>query len=152
MAIHVICSCGKQLNAREDSAGKRIRCPFCDRVLQVPVPVMETSDFEVQPLPAGNNVRINADVVDVPIPIPIPIIPNPVEAVDVSNLTESAAKTRRQYKVLSRQDPWFAGNFHPDDLEEALNSYALQGWHLHSIFPVRPPNAETEEVVVVLER
>ncbi len=143
MSIHVQCSCGKQINAREDLAGKRVRCPFCDKVLQVPIPSMETSDFAVQPLPSDYELNVDVSMQQES---------GPVAKVGRSKSTDSHPKGSRQYKVLTRQDQWFAGTFHPDDLEAALNAYALQGWQLHSVFPVRTPNVEADEVVVVLER
>jgi len=36
------------------------------------------------------------------------------------------------YKVLTQKDKFFTGKFDPMKLEEALNSYAEQGWRLVS--------------------
>lgn len=36
----------------------------------------------------------------------------------------------KKYKVLSQKDKWFSGKFDPQKLEDALNSYADQGWEL----------------------
>src|SRR5262245_24745321 len=36
MAILIQCACGKQLQAREEQAGQRVRCPSCGAVLDVP--------------------------------------------------------------------------------------------------------------------
>src|SRR5262245_47210614 len=39
MAITVKCSCGKCLQARDDLAGKKARCPGCGSVLTLPPPM-----------------------------------------------------------------------------------------------------------------
>ena len=37
MSIRVECdACGKVLNAKDDSAGKKAKCPGCDKILQIP--------------------------------------------------------------------------------------------------------------------
>lgn len=37
MGIRVTCnSCGKELNAKDDSAGKKVKCPGCGDVLAIP--------------------------------------------------------------------------------------------------------------------
>jgi hypothetical protein len=36
MAIAVSCSCGKHLRVNDDYAGRKIRCPGCDKILRVP--------------------------------------------------------------------------------------------------------------------
>jgi hypothetical protein len=38
MAIAFSCSCGKQLRAREEFAGRKIKCPGCQTVLVIPAP------------------------------------------------------------------------------------------------------------------
>lgn len=36
----------------------------------------------------------------------------------------------KKYKVLTQKDKWFSGKFDPQNLENALNAYAEQGWTL----------------------
>src|SRR5262245_42328648 len=38
MAIPFSCECGKQLSAREQFAGRRMKCPMCARTLTIPSP------------------------------------------------------------------------------------------------------------------
>lgn len=38
MAISFQCQCGKKMNAKEDFAGRRLRCPECQRVVTIPRP------------------------------------------------------------------------------------------------------------------
>src|SRR5438067_12590152 len=52
MPITVSCSCGKQLRAKDESAGKKIRCPGCGSVLSVPAAEEEILEEEAPPVPA----------------------------------------------------------------------------------------------------
>jgi hypothetical protein len=36
MSIEVTCQCGKRLKARDELAGKRVKCPKCSQPLQIP--------------------------------------------------------------------------------------------------------------------
>ena len=36
----------------------------------------------------------------------------------------------KEYKVLTQKDRWFGGKFEPLKIEQALNSYAQEGWRL----------------------
>ncbi len=38
MPIHVVCPCGKKLNAAEKYAGKKVKCPACQQPLRIPLP------------------------------------------------------------------------------------------------------------------
>ena len=60
----------------------------------------------------------------------------------------------KQYKVLTQKDKWFSGKFDPARLEEALNSYAEQGWHLVSCATADIPGfgGSRQEFIAVLER
>lgn len=44
MPIVVTCSCGKPIKAPDAAAGKKVRCPHCQRVLSVPAPPDPGSD------------------------------------------------------------------------------------------------------------
>lgn len=59
-----------------------------------------------------------------------------------------------KYKVLTQKDKWFSGKFDPAKLEDALNSYAEQGWRLVSCATADIPGFGTtrQEFVAVLER
>lgn len=59
-----------------------------------------------------------------------------------------------RYKVLTQKDKWFSGKFDPAKLEQALNSYAEQGWHLVSCATADIPSFGTsrQEFIAVLER
>ncbi|HHU22090.1 MAG TPA: DUF4177 domain-containing protein [Clostridiales bacterium] len=59
-----------------------------------------------------------------------------------------------EYKVLTQKDKWFSGKFDPQRLEEAINSYAQQGWRVVTCATATIPGFGTtrEEFVTVLER
>lgn len=61
----------------------------------------------------------------------------------------------KEYKILSQKDKWFSGKFDPVKLEQALNSYAQQGWVVKAAVTAEIPgfmSAVREECVIILER
>ena len=44
MAISFRCQCGKKLSAKDEMAGRSVRCPACSTVLKIPVPGVEPKD------------------------------------------------------------------------------------------------------------
>lgn len=58
------------------------------------------------------------------------------------------------YKVLTQKDKFFIGKFDPMKLEDALNSYAEQGWRLVSCATADIPSlgGQRQEFIAVLER
>lgn len=60
----------------------------------------------------------------------------------------------KKYKVLTQKDKWFSGKFSPEKLEEALNSYAEQGWVVVSAATADIPGfgGSRQELVFILER
>ena len=60
----------------------------------------------------------------------------------------------KQYKVLSQKDKWFSRKFDPETLEQAINSYASQGWQVRSVTTATIPGfgGSREELIVLFER
>jgi hypothetical protein len=50
MPITLPCTCGKNLQVKEDLAGKRIKCPGCGGVLAVPAAAAEPEPIDLEPL------------------------------------------------------------------------------------------------------
>src|SRR5262245_27992030 len=59
MPISVRCECGKALRARDESAGKKVRCPGCGRAVAVPAGNAEAA---APPKPKGKKGRKRAGV------------------------------------------------------------------------------------------
>jgi hypothetical protein len=81
--------------------------------------------------------------------------PKQAQATPVSaSVTSPAASNKREYKVLTRQNLWFSGQFDPKAFEEALNNYAQQGWTLKStmVMTFPTPEGDREDAIVILER
>ena len=58
-----------------------------------------------------------------------------------------------EYKVLTQKDKWFSGKFDPMVLEQAMNSYAKEGWRVKGVATASMGmNSTRDEIVVVLER
>src|SRR5947209_15052447 len=52
------CECGKQLTARAEQAGKRVKCPACGSILSVPAPESPpTEEFDAAPEPEVRTTR-----------------------------------------------------------------------------------------------
>lgn len=61
----------------------------------------------------------------------------------------------KEYLVLSQKDKWFSGKFDPEKLEQALNSYASQGWRVATSATADMPGGfggTRQEIVIILER
>ena len=60
----------------------------------------------------------------------------------------------KEYKVLSQKDRFFGGKFDPEKLENAINSYASEGWAVNSVATASIPSltGNREEMIVVMER
>ncbi len=43
MPIRIVCACGKTLNAPDEAAGHRVKCPGCGAILDVPSPELEAA-------------------------------------------------------------------------------------------------------------
>jgi hypothetical protein len=68
MPIRISCDCGRALRLRDECAGKRIRCPECQKVLAVPEAVVETSGFNVEQNPKPNQ-SVSTRPKEPPIPV-----------------------------------------------------------------------------------
>ena len=61
----------------------------------------------------------------------------------------------KEYKILSQKDKWFSGKFDPQRLEDAINSYAQQGWVVKAAVTAEIPGImghAREEAIIILER
>jgi hypothetical protein len=60
----------------------------------------------------------------------------------------------KEYKVLTQKDRFFAGKFDPEKLEQAMNSYASQGWQVIAVATGNIPSitGAREEMIMIMER
>ena len=61
----------------------------------------------------------------------------------------------KEYKVLTQKDRYFSGKFDPSKLEQAINSYAQQGWGVISMATASISHGlggNREELLVLMER
>lgn len=54
MAVSTSCDCGKAFTLRDEFAGKRVKCPVCNRVFQVPIVATLADPLETADLLSGN--------------------------------------------------------------------------------------------------
>ena len=73
---------------------------------------------------------------------------------NTNTATPAASKTFYEYKVLSQKDKWFSGKFDPMLLEQAINSYAQQGWRVIgcATADITGFGATRQEFITLLER
>ena len=59
-----------------------------------------------------------------------------------------------QYKILTQKDSFLSGKISPERLEDALNSYARQGWRVIAMTATSFPSfaSKREELMIVMER
>jgi hypothetical protein len=145
MPIEFACNlCGKSLKAKDEAAGKRTRCPYCQGVVTVPqlAAVGATATTEGagagKPAAEGND---GADEIAVATGKSsfkiVPFSSTTFEAVSklppVAEATPSTEPGRtKQYKVLTPKDMGFIAKFDAAKLEETINAWAKQGWTLHT--------------------
>lgn len=60
MPIEVTCTCGRELNLRDELAGKVVRCPACAGSVQVPVAVEEVVEDVAAGPPPPRSLRASA--------------------------------------------------------------------------------------------
>ncbi|MBF0467046.1 MAG: DUF4177 domain-containing protein [Nitrospirae bacterium] len=60
----------------------------------------------------------------------------------------------KQYKVMTQKDRFFSGKFDPEKLEQAINSYASEGWKVISIATASIPGltGSRDEIIVLMEK
>lgn len=60
----------------------------------------------------------------------------------------------KKYKVMTQKDRAFGGKFHPEKVEEALNSLAREGWELKAVATAEFPSLTggRQELVIILEK
>jgi hypothetical protein len=51
MPIEVSCECGRTLRAKDEAAGRKVRCPACGAIIEVPAELEEVGDDTYDPPP-----------------------------------------------------------------------------------------------------
>ncbi len=161
-------NCGKQLSENAafcTNCGTRFEAPvskpqavedFSTPPQPEPIPVIPTpveppvQDFTEQPACAQPPIQPTVRVQNQP-----PI--NSSVGMNFDFNTNTATPTTRtmyEYKVLSQKDKWFSGKFDPLLLEQAINSYAMQGWRVIGCATADIPafGSTRQEFITLLER
>ena len=130
----------------------QFKCPHCDQSIEAPAEMLD----QLMDCPAcGEPVEVQKSRVKLP-----PLTPPPLRAVPKLKLPMPPPIVRKpsrikEYKVLTQRDKCLSGTFDPEKLEQALNSYAAQGWQVISVATVPIPEAaggHREEMIVVMGR
>ena len=83
-----------------------------------------------------------------------PAAPPVVAAPTGTPVVVGAARELFEYMVLTQKDRVFGGKFNPQQLQEALNGFARQGWRVAEATTTTFPGftGAREELVFILER
>jgi hypothetical protein len=94
--IHFRCSCGKNMQAKEEFAGRRLKCPQCDKIVRIPQPAPSR---EMQPAPNMAAVAIAT--------APVPPIAKPMPPPRrVSRSTARPATPPQSHAATVHPHPW----------------------------------------------
>ena len=65
-----------------------------------------------------------------------------------------AKDTSYEDKVLTQKDRFWGGKFEPEKVEQALNSFAEEGWRVVSAATASFPSltGNREEMIIIMER
>lgn len=132
MPTDLKCSCGRILSVPDAYAGKRVRCPACQAVIDVPPPAANSPEDEA--FPEGFFEGAPSDL---------------------PPLEEPAAPERWQYLVFGHNDRMFSGSFDPEKLQKALNLYGHRRWRLRGMATASIlglVGTHRDEIIFVMER
>jgi hypothetical protein len=158
------CQCGQTLRAKEETAGKKSKCPHCGTMLTIPVGVVasafgaaaaagepEKSAWDWNPPSAGGD--------DPPasahsMPVETAAAPTAQPAPTTQPEPPAAAAHPKKYKLYSQSTKGFSGKFDLNKLEDTLNECAASGWLVKSAVTMSVPThgGTHEELLVILER
>ncbi len=128
------------------------KCPHCNQSIEATIDMLG----QLMDCPAcGETVEVQKSATKLP-PLP-PVAPRPPPKLKMPMPPAPPKKPARirEYKVLTQRDKAFGGEFSLEKLESALNSYAVQGWHVVSVTKIgvpAGPEGPCEELIVVLGR
>lgn len=160
MPILFNCKCGKPLKARDELAGKKIKCPHCGVLLTAPPPTPATTGAKAAETTKGAGTLLEGaiSIEDLPlteeasrIAVSTPGIgEGPAAAAEAAPLDDSEKK----YKVVTTKDLGFVSKFDAARLEDALNQYWKKGWAVRSTVRITVPGhgGAHDELVFILER
>jgi hypothetical protein len=94
MPIDLNCTCGKLLRAGDDRVGKKVRCPSCQAVLEVPLP-QAVPVMEPPPLPQPPPLPL---VVEEEVPMVLPA-PKKNRDVDAYVVADEPERWRRRDRI-----------------------------------------------------
>ena len=124
--------CNQKLECDDALEGQITKCPKCGEDV---VPTKENLSFR----PMNNRFS-----------------PAPKGEIQRSQQADSrTTNKKKEYKVLTQKDKWFSGKFAPELLEQAINSYASQGWRVVAATTASFPaliSGNREEMIIIMER
>jgi hypothetical protein len=176
MPVVFACTCGKPLRAKEESAGKKTKCPQCGAIITIPGGSARVATPAAPPGPDDpQGIELAWPTVEaVPSTATIPAVAATDQPSSASIKIDSVSPAAGgvggdparpsdrprpddgtlQYKVLSGKDQGMTGKFNPLKLEEVLNDHARQGWSVKtaSTVAIASHSGTHDELIIILER
>ncbi len=123
MPILVNCDCGKALRAKEELAGKKVRCPACSKVMKLPIPEATPDDDAASILLADPDTNEKKPAVNYStsfrgenqVPPPLPPTraimakppPLPPPSLEAKKKKRSRSNKRERYSGIAFEKGWF---------------------------------------------
>jgi hypothetical protein len=108
MAIAFSCSCGKHLKARDEFAGRKIKCPGCQGILLIPViapaPVAVPAVTEPAPAPPPSDPILDAEPPMVPRAKPV-AMKVPEAVIPLAKTPPTREETTRPFRPANHIQP-----------------------------------------------
>jgi hypothetical protein len=159
MPILFTCKCGKPLKARDELAGKKIKCPHCGILLTAPAPAPVPAAKAAEPPPgAGTLLEGAISIEELPWSEEAARVavssPTPTDSPASGPATAPIDESEKRYKVVTTKDMGFVAKFDAGRLEEALNQHWKRGWAVRSVVRITVPahGGMHDELVFILER
>jgi len=154
MPIDVACECGKGFQVKGEHAGRRVKCPDCGTIVRISAPQSPYAEDLGRILGGASQ---HSQTSESRILAEIKVLLEAFLSKDSSSSEPTPPALpagKKQYKVLTQKDKWFSGKFDPLKLEEAVNSYATQGWSVKGIATASVPGfgGNRDELIVLMER
>ena len=130
----------------------QFNCPHCRQSIETTLDMLG----QLMDCPAcGQTVEVQKSPPKLPLPPSAPPRPPPKLKMPMPTPSPKKAPKMKEYMVLTQKDKFYAGEFSPDKLEAAINSYAAQGWLVVSVASIGIPagsGGPREELIVVMGR
>ena len=115
VAIRFRCACGKSMQAKDDFAGRRYKCPQCERIVRIPTPKAKEKpaaaapDVAAKAAPAPPQVVAKPAAAPVAKPVTMPPLAKPVPA-RPTTIAAPRPHPWVDHSLVQTPTPWLPGD------------------------------------------